>query len=143
MFPILYDSVEVGVVPSHNGLGYLSDTISVTVEQGKNSIYELVMEYPISGIHAADIAVGRFIKIKPNFTDPPQLFEIDRIGKTLNGKFSIYAKHISYRLSGYPILSGSANNAASACVLLENAASGWSITTDKEVTADLIIDTPA
>lgn len=143
MFPILYDSVEVGVVPSHNGLGYLSDTISATVEQVKNSIYELVMEYPISGIHAADIAVGRFIKIKPNFTDPPQLFEIDRIGKTLNGKFSIYAKHISYRLSGYPILSGSANNAASACVLLENAASGWSITTDKEVTADFTIDTPA
>lgn len=142
MFPILYESIEAGSVPQHNGLGTLSP-ISCVVEQERNGIYELTMEYSSSGIHASDLALRRIIKAKPNFTDNPQLFRIDRIGKEMNGKFMVYGKHISYDLAGYPIISGMANNAASACVLLENAASGWHITTDKTVSANFEIATPA
>ena len=142
MFPILYESITAGSVPQHNGLGTLSP-ISCVVEQERNGIYELTMEYSSSGIHASDLALRRIIKAKPNFTDAPQLFRIDRIGKEMNGKFMVYAKHISYDLAGYPITSGSANNAASACLLLENAANGWHITTDKTVSANFAITTPA
>lgn len=142
MFPILYESITAGSVPQHNGLGTLSP-ISCVVEQERNGIYELTMEYSSSGIHASDLALRRIIKAKPNFTDAPQLFRIDRIGKEMNGKFMVYAKHVSYDLAGYPITSGTANNAASACLLLENAADGWSITTDKTVSANFAITTPA
>lgn len=142
MFPILYESIMAGSVPQHNGLGTLSP-ISCVVEQARNDIYELTMEYSSSGIHASEIALRRIIKVKPNFTDNPQLFRIDRIGKEMNGVFTVYAKHISYDLAGYPITSGTANNAASACLLLENATSGWSITTDKTVSANFAITTPA
>lgn len=121
MFPILYDKITIGVIPQDHGLGVLSDCISCEVEQKRNDIYELVIEYPASGIHAKEISWMRFLKVKPNFTDNPQLFYIDRVGKTMKGKFTVYCKHISYLMSGFEILSGSANNIGSACALLEDA----------------------
>ena len=143
MFPILYEDVTIGTIPQHHGLGVLSDCISCKVEQARNDIYELVLEYPITGIHAEEFALRRVIKAKPNYTDNPQLFIIDRIGKTMNGKFTVYAKHVSYLLSGFEIVSGTANNAAAACVLLQNSANGFTISTDKTVTANFKIHTPA
>ena len=143
MFPILYDSVSTGVIPEHKGLGTLSDAISCVVEQERNGIYELTMEYAISGIHAEDLALRRIIKVKPNFTDAPQLFRIDRIGKVMNGVFTIYAKHISYDLSGITISQGEANSASAACLLLQNAATGYTITTDKTATGNFAITEPS
>lgn len=143
MYPILYEQITVGVIPAHNGLGILSDCISCEVEAVANDLYELVIDYPLTGIHAEDIFVGRYIKAKPNPTDDPQLFEIDRVGKVMNGKFSIYAKHISYKLSGFDITSGTASSAVAACSLLQGACQGFTITTDKTVSATFKIDTPA
>lgn len=143
MFPILYENVTIGVVPQHHGLGVLSDCISCEVEQERNGIYELAMEYPSSGLHAEELAVRRILKVKPNFTDDPQLFRISRIGKTMNGKFTVYAKHISYDLSGFEITGGTASSAAAACTLMQNKANGFTITTDKTVSATFKIDSPA
>ena len=150
MFPILYEQISAGVVPQHHGLGTLSDAITCEVEQARNGIYELVMTYPATGIHAQEIAQRRVLKVKPNFTDVPQLFRIDRIGKTMNGIFTVYAKHISYDLSGYVISEGSANNAASACQLLTNATKAtpesnpdFTIATDKQVAAIFTVNEPA
>ena len=151
MFPILYEQITAGTVPQHHGLGVLSDCISCEVEQERNGIYELVMVYPVSGIHAQEIAQRRVLKVKPNFTDLPQLFRIDRIGKTMSGTFTVYAKHISYDLSGYAITWGSASTAVGACQLLTNATKthgagndpDFVIQTDKQVTADFTIKEPA
>lgn len=143
MYPILYDSITLGTVPQHNGLGVLSDCISCSCEHARNDIYELTFEYPMSGIHAQDLSYMRFVKAKPNPTDDPQLFFIARIGKVMNGKFTVYCKHISYLLSGFDIVSGTANNAAAACTLLQNASTGFTITTDKVVNASFNINTPA
>lgn len=143
MFPILYDQITAGVVPQHNGLGVLSDCVSCYVEQSRNSKYELTMVYMASGIHANEIAERRILKVKPNFTDDPQLFRIDRIGKTMNGKFTVFAKHISYDLSSYEITGGTANSAVAACALLQNAATGYTISTDKTATGNFKIDIPA
>lgn len=143
MYPILYETITAGTVPQHNGLGVLSDCISCTIEQERNGSYELEMTYPKDGIHAEELAFRRIIKAKPNPTDDAQLFRIDRIGKTMNGKFTVYAKQISYDLSGYTITSGTANNASLACALLQAAASGYTITTDKETTGAFRIYEPA
>ena len=143
MFPILYEQITAGVVPSNNGIGVLSDAISCKVEQERNGAYELTMEYLMSGVHAGDLAIRRIIKVKPNPTDNPQLFRIDRIGKTINGKFTVYAKHISYDLSGYEISGGTASSAAGACALLESAADGYTITTDKTTSGNFVITEPS
>lgn len=143
MFPILYENITAGQVPQHHGLGVLSDAISCTIEQERNGIYELTMEYSISGIHASELAYRRIIKAKPNFTDDPQLFRIDRIDKEMNGVIVCHAKHISYDLSGYEITSGTASSASLACALLQSAASGYTITTDKTVSGNFKITEPS
>ena len=143
MFPILYESLNVGVIPQHHGLGVLSDCIDCRCEEARNSIYELTFDYPMSGIHAQELAQYRIIKEKPNPTDDPQLFYIDRIGKVMNGKFTVYCKHVSYLLSGYEITSGTAGSAIAACALLQNAASGFTISTDKSTTGNFKITEPS
>ena len=143
MFPILYEGINVGVVPQNNGLGVLSDAISCNCEEERNGIFEVTIEYPFSGIHAKDISKLRVIKVKPNFTDNPQLFYIDRISKVMNGVFTVFCKHISYLLSGLPITSGTANSAAAACSLLQNSAGGYTITTDKTASGSFNITSPS
>lgn len=143
MFPILYEQITAGIVPEHNGLGVLSDCPLCECEQIKNDKYDIVFEYPITGIHAQEIAERRVIKIKANPTDDPQLFRIKRISKVMNGKVTVYCRHISYDLSGYEITSGSASSAVGACSLLQGSANGYTFTTDKSVNAEFKIDTPA
>lgn len=144
MIPILYATLTEGTVPSDFGLGALTDCLSCRVEEERNGKYELTLEYASSGIHADDILVDRFIKAKPNFSSSPQLFRIYKVGKTMNGRFTVNAQHISYDLSGKIATSGSANSCASACTLLTNNFAGnFTITTDKVVSADFEIDVPS
>lgn len=143
MYPILYESITPGVVPTHYGLGTLTDCLSCTVQEARNGVYELELVYPASGIHLNDIQPRRVIKAKPNFTDDPQLFRIYKIGKVMQGKVTCYARHISYDLSGYVIESGSAGSCTAACSVLTNAATGFTITTDKTVGAAWSVKYPS
>ena len=144
MFPILYEQIDtIGTVPTHNGLGILTDCLSCMVTEERNGIYELTLQYPINGLHADELKERRILKVKPNFTDDNQLFRIYKVGKVLNDKFTVYARHISYDLSGYTINSGTATNAVLACDLLQNQASGWHINTDKDVTANFKVYEPS
>lgn len=131
MYPILYEQINrIGTVPSHNGLGVLIDCLDCKVTEERNGIYELTLQYPIHGQHADELKERRILKVKPNFTDNNQLFRIYKVGKVLNDKFTVYARHISYDLSGYYITSGTASTLANACELLEANATRWTITTD-------------
>jgi len=143
MIPILYSSVTEGTVPSHYGIGSLTDCISCKVTEERNGSYELEMEYAAEGLHAEEIQPNRIIKAKPNFTDDPQLFRIYKVGKTMEGRFTVYAQHISYDLSGKIITTGTAASCVAACALLEAAAGSFTITTDKTVSASFSISTPS
>ena len=145
MIPILYasSSVTEGTVPTSYGIGALTDCISCECPEERNSIYELNLVYPANGIHADQIQYGSIIKAKPNFTDNPQLFQVIKIGKTMNGQFTVYCQHISYLLSGKVITSGTAGSCTAACLLLTGSAGGFTITTDKTVSADFEITEPS
>ena len=145
MIPILYasSSVTEGTVPTSYGIGALTDCISCECPEERNSIYELNLVYPANGIHADQIQYGSIIKAKPNFTDNPQLFQVIKIGKTMNGQFTVYCQHISYLLSGKVITSGTASSCVAACLLLTGSAGGFTITTDKNVSADFEIKEPS
>ena len=144
MIPILYDKIDaVGTVPTNNGIGMLTDCIECMVTEERNGSYELTLKYPVNGLHAKELKERRIIKAKPNYTDDPQLFRIYNIDKVINDTITVNARHISYDLSGYPITTGSANNAVLACDLLQNNASGWNITTNKDVQATFKIDEPS
>ena len=143
MLPILYSSITEGTVPSNYGVGVLSDCISATVKEARNGEYELTMEYAAEGIHASDIVPNAVIKAKPNYTDDPQLFRIYKVGKTINGKFTVNAQHISYDLSGKVITSGTADFLGDTITLL-NAQSGFFvISSDKSVSAPFKVTEPS
>lgn len=131
MIPVLYERIIEGTVPSDYGVGPLTDCLSCEVTEERNGAYELVLTYAAQGIHADEITVGRFILAKPNFTDAPQLFRIYKVGKSMNGRFSVQAQHITYDLSGKVIIDGSALNISAACLLLQNNAGSFTIDTDK------------
>lgn len=101
MMPILYEATETTF--ASNGVGVLSDAISCKVTEERNGAYELVMQYPISGIHYEEIALRNIVLAKPNPTTQAQPFRIYRITRPINGIVDIYAEHISYDLSGIPI----------------------------------------
>ena len=140
MNPILYETTDT----TNLGLGTLADTISCKVTEERNGSYELEMQYPISGVHFAELDLRLFILAKPNYTDDPQLFRIYRITKPLNGICTIYAQHISYDLSGYIIPNGlTANTATSACALLATYAGNFSINTTRTGEATFSTNVPA
>jgi len=143
MIPILYQSITEGTVPTNYGVGPLSDCISGSVKEARNSMYEASFSYAADGIHAAEIQPNRFIKVKPNYTDSPQLFRIYKVGKTINGRFEVACQHISYDLSGKIITSGSANTCVAACALLQTQAGNFIINTDKTVSRAFSIAEPS
>lgn len=143
MIPILFATATEGTVPTSFGVGPLTDCLSCQAVEELNGGYELVMEYPINGIHASEIQNDRFIFAKPNFTDNAQLFRIYKVSDDIGGRFLVNAQHISYDLLGKIITSGTAASCAAACVLLTNNAGNFTINTDKTVLADFDITVPS
>lgn len=143
MRPILYATVTEGTVPTNYGLGVLSSCISAKVTEERNGAFEMEMEYPVEGVHASEIEPNKILKVKPNPTDDPQLFRIYKIGKTIDGHFTVYAQHISYDLSGKVITTGTASNCVAACLLLQAQAGNFTIETNKSVSASFKITAPS
>lgn len=108
MIPILYQGTETNF--TSNGLGRLADAISCKVTEERNGVFELEMEYPITGVHYTDIAENCIILAKTEDGGTPQAFIIYKITKPLNGIITINAEHISYLLNGIPVMPFSASS---------------------------------
>lgn len=99
MIPTLYEEYED--IFLSNGIGRLSDAISCVITQNKAGAYELVMDYPLDGIHADEITNNRIIYAKPERGKGSQPFKIRNIEKTLDGRMKITARHNCYDLNYY------------------------------------------
>lgn len=142
-FPRLYEPAETAFAT--NGLGALSDCVSCTVTEERNGAFELILEYPVNGVHYSDIHQRSLIFVKPNPTDNAQPFRVYRITKPLAGIVTIYAAHISYDLSGVPVDPFVAYNLSSAISQMANnsvATNPFTLITDKAVNADMIVRVP-
>lgn len=109
MIPVLYEKNET--IFTHNGIGFLVDTIKASVTEERNGSYELSLQYPITGRFYSEIANGTIVKAKANETSAPQLFRIYKSSKPLKGIVTYSAEHISYDLNGIPLLGFSIKNA--------------------------------
>lgn len=142
-YPILYSPVETDF--DNNGIGILSDCVSCFVTESANGAFELEMEYPMDGIHFAEIANRALIKAKPDQVREAQLFRVYAKSKPLNGIVRISAEHISYDLSGIPVPVFSADRAQLALQgLKENAVIDcpFDFWTDKETIANFAVPYP-
>lgn len=129
-----------------NGLGGLSDAISCKVTHEVNGIYEMSMQYPVTGLHFSDILNNRFIMATPDFMTAAQPFRIYRITRPLNGVVTIYARHITYDMSGIIIKPFTALDLTSAMTAVNNSAipgmGGFTVTTTRTVSSQMKIVEP-
>lgn len=102
------------------GLGSVVDAISCNVHEVLNGEYELEMQYPITGTQYGNLQNRRIIFSKHDPYSDPQPFRIYRITRPMNGIVTIYARHVSYDLSGIPVGVFDANNAQAAMQGLKN-----------------------
>ncbi len=98
MKPILYPEWEQTF--DTNGIGILTDTISCYVERELNGIYELTMQYPISGIHYEDICTRSILLCTVDPVSEPQPFRVYKVVKTSKSLVTVYAQHIAYDCQG-------------------------------------------
>lgn len=112
MTPILFPADAASF--ETQGLGALTEAISCEITEAINGEYELAMTYPASGRRYADIKNRCIIYAKPDPYRGGQPFRIYRITKPMNGVVAVYARHISYDLSGVPVLPFQAANAPAA-----------------------------
>lgn len=144
MIPIIYDGNETEFVT--NGLGRLNDAISCVVKEETNGSYELTMRYPITGHKFSLIKNDRIIMAIPADGKEPQPFVIYKISKPLNGICTIYAEHLSYRLSKIPVMPFEASNVQLALVgLKDNAVENcpFNFWTDKVIDSPYYQDVPS
>lgn len=144
MIPILYESTETAF--TSNGLGGLPDTLSCLVTEERNGIFELEMQYPVTGLHYDLLEVGRILYVPHDDTKTRQPFDIYRISKVMNGTVTINARHISYRLAKIPVEPFTAGSCSAAFLGLEEHAvvpCPFTFWTDKSVAASFTVSVPA
>ena len=144
MIPILFPATSTEWTTQ--GLGALSDAISCTVTEERNGIFELEMQYPVSGVHFSEMQNRCIILAIPSPYRAAQPFRIYRITKPLNGVCTVYAQHISYDLSGVPLNPFTADSAPAAMSgLKSNAATDSLFTfwTDKSTVANFAVTVPS
>lgn len=142
--PILYSATETDF--SHNGLGILGDCVSCEVTEEANGIFELVMRYPMGGIHYEDIADRSIIKAKADQLRDPQLFRVYSISKPMSGIVTVSAEHISYDLSGIPVKPFSSESVSLALVDLKDNAvvdCPFDFWTDKDTSGTFRVSVPS
>lgn len=143
-YPILYSATETNF--DHNGIGILSACVSCEVTEEANGIFELAMQYPMDGIHYAEIADRAIIKAKADQFREPQLFRVYAISKPMSGIVTVLAEHISYDLSGIPVAPFSAGNVSVALNGLKSNAvvdCPFDFWTDKSTSANFKVSVPA
>lgn len=129
-----------------NGIGPLPDAISCSVTEETNSMYELEMVYPISGMNYSELTFRRLLYVKPNPYSNRQPFRIYALSKPLDGQVTINARHISYDLSDYTASPFSAISIVSAFTNLRNAVDvedfPFKFWTDKETAVEMETTVP-
>ena len=144
MIPILFPAASTEWTTQ--GLGALSDAVSCTVTEERNGIFELEIQYPMSGVHFDEMQSRCIILAIPSPYRAAQPFRIYRITKPLNGVCTVYAQHISYDLAGVPLNPFTAANAPAAMAGLQSNAEGGSpftFWTDKSTAANFAVNVPS
>lgn len=143
MTPILFEKNET--LFNDNGIGRLTDAISCYVEENLNGLYELEMEYPMSGQHYSDLSESRIILAEPFEGGNWQPFVIYRISRPLNGIVTVNAEHISYMLNKIVVMPYEASSCAQALSFLPDHTANecpFTFSTDKSVIGNFSVTYP-
>lgn len=148
MYPTIHNNTAETL--KTQGYGALSDCISCEVTEELNGGFTLEMKYPIKGTHAEYLVPGNVIMARPNHNQQPQPFRINQVKRSFSQSIMVYANHISYDLSGYPVPPSVSFNSLAAAIQGMNEAS-WSygsaafhqFTFDTDMTSEKTISLPS
>lgn len=112
MKPILFD--KTATTFTTNGKGRL-DPIQCEVVEERNGQYELTMTIAETAAHASEIEMDSIIVAKTCHGGSEQPFRVYKITKPINGRFVVYAQHISYQLSYIPTMPFTVAASGTAC----------------------------
>lgn len=144
MIPILFGATESEFTT--NGIGRLSDAVSCVITEERNGIYELSMQYPMDGIHYAEIEEEKIIFAQPRPGASNQAFRIYEISKPIDGIITVNARHISYALNKTVVMPYTAGSCTAALAGINDhivGTSPFTYWTDKSVTANFRLRTPS
>lgn len=143
MIPILFAKNETDF--THNGIGRLTDCISCEVTEERNGVYELEMEYPITGRGFAALMQGGIIGVIHDDNYDIQPFDIYSTSAVIDGVVTVYAHHISYRLNNIilePYTASTASGAVAGISTHSVNTNPFTFSTDKTITANFAIVKP-
>ena len=143
MIPILFAKNETDF--SRNGIGRLVDAISCSVTEERNGVYELEMQYPITGRGFSALMQGGIIGVIHDDNHDIQPFDIYSTSAVIDGVVTVYAHHISYRLNNVilePYTAATASAAVAGISTHSVNTNPFTFSTDKSVTANFSISIP-
>lgn len=144
MIPVLLE--KTATTFTSNGITRLSDCTRCIVTEERNGIYELEMDYPVTGKKFDEIQIGRIISCSHDEGGEFQPFDIYEVSQPIDGIVTFYAHHISYRLNEIVVSPFTATSCATAMAALSTNSIGsnpFSFYTDKDVTADYEVNVPS
>lgn len=144
MIPIIFESNETAF--TSNGLGRLPDATRCEVTEERNGMYELAMDYPVSGRNYDLLQTGRFIFATHDESRVPQPFEIYSTSAPLEGLIEVHAWHISYKLNNIILKPFTANSCSAAMAAIPSniiGSSNFTFWTNKSVSASFKLKVPA
>lgn len=128
------------------GLGALTDAVSIQITEELNGGMELTMVYPVEGVHFGDIVSRSLILAKPNPVADAYPFRVYSITKPLNGRCTIRAHGWHYDLSGIPVAPFTSANPSAVMDYFNNSAAvphPFVFSTDLATSADFSLGVPA
>lgn len=144
MIPILYDENEQSF--TSEGLCRLTDATRCIVTEELNGIYNLELDYPISGLNYEEITEGRIIGVIHDDRKDVQPFDIVGRSAPIEGVVTFYAQHISYRLGQLVVKPFTASSITEAMGKLATEAmiqSPFTYWTDKSVASTYQVSSPS
>lgn len=142
MTPILFSASETAF--TSNGIGRLVDCISCVVTEERNGIYELELQYPMTGKYFNDLMNMGIIGVIHDDNHDIQPFDIYKISEPIDGVVTVNAHHISYRLNNIIVEPFTAASCAAAIAGVKTHSvnqNDFTFSTDKTVSSQYTLDT--
>lgn len=98
------------------GIGEIADAYDGIAIEEANGKKEISFKLPIDSPRYSQVVVGSWIKTKVDEYHDPQIFEVYKITKPINGIVTVRAEHISYILSKATVMPFTATGSTMTCI---------------------------
>lgn len=116
MIPLIYGPKATDFTTL--GIGSIPDALECIVHEVRNGANALELDMPISSEHIDDVKPGNIIVVDTNPSLKRQAYDIYNVEKKLDGRVTVLANHISYRLRYSVLKTFSAASASEAMTKL-------------------------